>query len=196
MTRVYPDKVAGVKISVASEAKLVPQLDVPVIVQVAETMKNRTTLTDRIMTTLVATELFLLVVIAILVILAINWGLKPLSLLRKEIDRKLGKIGACGQQENHVDAIHGARQRYRVSEIADFDVDAVAVLPRRLIRIAHEYPGLFASLKKTLNDTTADVSCRSCDQIRSVPCRFAHRDSFPRVTSMTSCAESSVRDSQ
>lgn len=75
----------GVPIRVASEEKLVPQLDAPVLVQVAETVKNRTALTDRMLVSLVAGEVFLLLMIAVLVFFAVDWGLRPLTALRKEI---------------------------------------------------------------------------------------------------------------
>lgn len=76
----------GIPIRIATEARLVPQLDAPVIVQVAETMKNRAALANRMLVALAAGEAFLLVVIAALVFLAVDWGLRPLILLRKEVD--------------------------------------------------------------------------------------------------------------
>ena len=76
----------GLPIRVAMEAKLVPQLDAPVIVQVAETTKNRTTIAHRILVSLIAGELFLLAVIATLVVLAVDWGLRPLAVLRRAVE--------------------------------------------------------------------------------------------------------------
>jgi len=78
----------GIPVRVATEAKLVPQLDFPVIVQVAETTKNRTALAHRMQVSLVAGELFLLVVIASLIFLAVDWGLRPLALLRKDVEAR------------------------------------------------------------------------------------------------------------
>jgi two-component system sensor histidine kinase TctE len=78
----------GIPIRVATEAKLVPQLDYPVIVQVAETTKNRASLAHRMQLALVASELFLLVVIAALVYFAVDWGLRPLAVLRKEVEAR------------------------------------------------------------------------------------------------------------
>ena len=78
----------GLPIRVAAEARLVPQLDSPVIVQVAETTKNRTALANRMLAALAAGELFLLATIAVLVFLAIDWGLRPLSVLRKEVEAR------------------------------------------------------------------------------------------------------------
>jgi two-component system sensor histidine kinase TctE len=78
----------GIPIRVAMEARLVPQLDAPVIVQVAETTKNRTTLAHRILLSLAAGEVFLLFVIASLVILAVDWGLRPLAVLRRTVEAR------------------------------------------------------------------------------------------------------------
>jgi len=78
----------GTPIRVAMEAKLVPQLDLPVIVQVAETTKNRGALTHSIMISLIAGEIFLLIVIATLVILAVDWGLRPLAALRRAVEAR------------------------------------------------------------------------------------------------------------
>jgi two-component system sensor histidine kinase TctE len=78
----------GIPIRVATEARLVPQLDSPVIVQVAETVKNRTAVTHHILVALAAGEIFLLVVIAALVFLAVDWGLHPLLMLRREVDER------------------------------------------------------------------------------------------------------------
>lgn len=81
----------GVPIRIAVEAKLVPQLDAPIIVQVAETTKNRTALAHHMLVSLIAGELFLLVVIASLVISAVDWGLKPLSALRRTIESRIAQ---------------------------------------------------------------------------------------------------------
>lgn len=78
----------GTPIRVAMEAKLVPQLDAPVIVQVAETTKNRTALAHSILIALAAGEIFLLFVIATLVILAVDWGLRPLAVLRRAVEAR------------------------------------------------------------------------------------------------------------
>jgi two-component system sensor histidine kinase TctE len=76
----------GLPIRVAAEARLVPPLDSPVIVQVAETTNNRSALANRMLTALSASELFLLLTVATLVFLGVGWGLRPLSSLRKEVE--------------------------------------------------------------------------------------------------------------
>ena len=81
----------GVPIRIAMEAKLVPQLDSPIIVQVAETTKNRRAVARRMMISLMASELFLLLVIASLIIFAIDWGLKPLAALRRTVDGRIAQ---------------------------------------------------------------------------------------------------------
>jgi two-component system sensor histidine kinase TctE len=81
----------GVPIRIAMEAKLVPQLDSPIIVQVAETTKNRRAVADRIMITLMASELFLLLVIASLVFFSVDWGLKPLAALRRTVEIRVAQ---------------------------------------------------------------------------------------------------------
>lgn len=81
----------GLPIRIATEAKLVPQLDAPVIVQVAETTKNRTALAHRMMVSLMAAELFLLVVIATLIVLAVDWGLRPLTALQRVVEARIAQ---------------------------------------------------------------------------------------------------------
>jgi two-component system sensor histidine kinase TctE len=73
------------------EAKLVPQLDAPVIVQVAETTKNRTALVQRMITSLMAGEVFLLLVIASLIVFAVDWGLRPLVALRRVVEERIAR---------------------------------------------------------------------------------------------------------
>ena len=81
----------GVPIRVAMESKLIPQLNAPIIVQVAETTKNRTALAHRMLVSLIAGELFLLLVIASLIIFAVDWGLKPLSALRRTVEDRIAQ---------------------------------------------------------------------------------------------------------
>jgi two-component system sensor histidine kinase TctE len=78
----------GVPIRIAAEAKLVPQLDFPVIVQVAETTKNRTGMAHRLQISLIFGEIFLLVVIASLMFLAVAWGLRPLATLSRDVEAR------------------------------------------------------------------------------------------------------------
>lgn len=81
----------GRPIRIAVEAKLVPQLDAPVIVQVAETTKNRTTLAHRMMMSLMAGELFLFFIIASLIIFAVEWGLRPLAALKQVVEARIAQ---------------------------------------------------------------------------------------------------------
>jgi two-component system sensor histidine kinase TctE len=84
----------GVPIRVATEARLVPQLDSPVIVQVAETVTHRNNLVGRMLTALAAGEAFLLAVVAILVVFGVDLGLRPLAKLRTEIEKRTGQSDA------------------------------------------------------------------------------------------------------
>ena len=79
----------GAPIRIAYEARLVPQLGSPVIVQVAETIENRTALANRMLAALAAGEVTLLAIIAGLVFWGVDWGLRPLSVLRREVDARL-----------------------------------------------------------------------------------------------------------
>jgi two-component system sensor histidine kinase TctE len=78
----------GVPIRVATEAQLVPQLDFPVIVQVAETTNYRAALLNRMLLALTASEVFLVLTVATLVFLAVGWGLLPLANLRREVEAR------------------------------------------------------------------------------------------------------------
>jgi two-component system sensor histidine kinase TctE len=81
----------GVPIRIAMEAKLVPQLDSPIIVQVAETTKNRRAVAHRMMIYLMTSELFLLLVIASLIFFAVDWGLRPLAALRRTVEARIAQ---------------------------------------------------------------------------------------------------------
>ncbi len=81
----------GIPIRVATYARLVPQLDAPVIVQVAETVKNRTAVAHRMLAALASGEIFLLLVVGGLIVVAVDWGLRPLVTLRKEIQLRSTK---------------------------------------------------------------------------------------------------------
>jgi two-component system sensor histidine kinase TctE len=78
----------GVPIRIAMQSKLVPELDLPVVVQVAETVTNRSDLATRMLEALTTAELFLLVAVAILVASGIDWGLRPLAQLQHDIEKR------------------------------------------------------------------------------------------------------------
>ncbi|HEY4276186.1 MAG TPA: sensor histidine kinase N-terminal domain-containing protein [Rhizomicrobium sp.] len=77
-----------VPIRIAMEAKLVPEADEPVIVQVAETVTNRNDLAARMLEVILAGEILLLLTVAVLVALAVDWSLKPLLQLQTEIEKR------------------------------------------------------------------------------------------------------------
>lgn len=127
----------GVPIRVAMEAKLVPQLDVPVVVQVAETITNRTLIADRILLGLGAFGVFLLVVVTVLVYVGVQWGLKPLSPLRSEIEERTNR-----------------------SEI-DFAPLPLAIVPQEMLPFVSAFNALLDHLEgnvETLRRFTADAS--------------------------------------
>lgn len=78
----------AVSIRIAMQAKLVPELDAPVVVQVAETVTNREDLLTRILEALTTAECLLLVAVGILVASGIDWGLRPLAQLQQHIERR------------------------------------------------------------------------------------------------------------
>jgi two-component system sensor histidine kinase TctE len=78
----------GMPIRIAAESKLVPQMDSPVVVQVAETISNRKDLANRMMMALAAGEIIILSAVAFLVWIAVGWGLKPLINLRSELETR------------------------------------------------------------------------------------------------------------
>jgi two-component system sensor histidine kinase TctE len=84
----------GVPIRVATEARLVPQLDSPVIVQVAETVTHRNNFVERMLTALAGGETLLLAVVALFVVFGVDWGLRPLSKLQTEIEKRMGQADA------------------------------------------------------------------------------------------------------
>lgn len=78
----------GEPIRVASEARLIPRLTEPVVVQVAETMRNRDSIEYRMLLGLGIAEVTLLGAVAILTWFAVGVGMRPLSDLRTEIHKR------------------------------------------------------------------------------------------------------------
>jgi two-component system sensor histidine kinase TctE len=79
------ERFRGASIRVAALAKRLPRVAEPVVVQVAETMTARNKLQARLATVLVVLVALLVAGAALLVPLAIAWGLKPLDQLRREV---------------------------------------------------------------------------------------------------------------
>jgi two-component system sensor histidine kinase TctE len=80
-------------IRVATEARLIPRLREPVILQVAETMRNRNMIEYRMLLGLAISEITLLGIVMALTWIAVGFGLRPLSNLREEIRERTARGG-------------------------------------------------------------------------------------------------------
>jgi two-component system sensor histidine kinase TctE len=160
----------GIPIRIASEAKLVPQLGSPVIVQVAETIKNRTALVHRMLVALVAGEIFLLVTITSLVFLAVDWGLRPLTVLRKEIEARnnepdinfsplplssvpqeaLPFVSAFNSLLNHVDTAFQTLRRF--TSDASHQLRAPLTVVRTHVELLHRHSHGSAEMRGAISD--------------------------------------------
>jgi len=83
----------GEPIRVATEARLIPRLREPVILQVAETMRNRNMIEYRMLLGLGISEITLLGIVMALTWIAVGFGLRPLSKLREEIRERTARGG-------------------------------------------------------------------------------------------------------
>jgi two-component system sensor histidine kinase TctE len=82
------DRYLGQRVRVASEMRHLPQMSAPVVVQVAETLDERSALTKRMLIGLVLLELALVGFAVVLIWPAIRWGLKPVTTVQKQIDER------------------------------------------------------------------------------------------------------------
>jgi two-component system sensor histidine kinase TctE len=78
----------GRPIRIVAEARTLPEIDAPVIIQVAETLDARDRIAKRMLLALALLEITLIGVAAVLVPLAVRWGLKPVGEVREEMDRR------------------------------------------------------------------------------------------------------------
>jgi two-component system sensor histidine kinase TctE len=165
----------GVPIRIASERKLVPQLDTPVLVQVAETTKNRNALARRMLAWLAAAETFLLLAIAVLVYFAVDWGLRPLTALRKEIqDRNqqpdldfaplrlaavpreaLALVSAFNALLDHVDTAFESLKRF--TSDASHQLRAPLAVARTHVELLERRVGNSAELRDALADISGAI---------------------------------------
>lgn len=77
-------------IRVVAEGRRVPGIADPLVVEVAETMDQRQRTSRRMMEGLAALELMLIGTLAILMPLAVRWGLRPVRQVGREMDRRTG----------------------------------------------------------------------------------------------------------
>ena len=78
----------GRPVRIVAEARTLPGIDAPVVIQVAETLDARERISRRMRLALALLELTLIGVAAVLVPLAVRWGLKPVGEVRREMDRR------------------------------------------------------------------------------------------------------------
>lgn len=78
----------GRPVRLVAEARRLPQIDGPVVVQVAETLDARQRIAHRLLAGLVILEIALIGTTLALLPLAIRWGLRPLHRVRGEMDRR------------------------------------------------------------------------------------------------------------
>lgn len=79
------DRYLGQDVRVATQARYVPRTSEPVIVEVAETLDERDSLTSAMLLRLAALEAMLVFMAAVLIRPAIRWGLLPLTKLQNKI---------------------------------------------------------------------------------------------------------------
>lgn len=78
----------GRPVRIVAEARSLPQIPSPVIVEVAETLDARDRTTNRMLVALALLELILIGFAAVLLPLAVRWGLRPLREVRREMRRR------------------------------------------------------------------------------------------------------------
>jgi two-component system sensor histidine kinase TctE len=78
----------GSPIRLVAVVRRVPRVEAPVVVQVAETLDSRSGLWRRLLVGLLVLEVVLIVPLAVLVPIAVRWGLRPLAEVRQEIDNR------------------------------------------------------------------------------------------------------------
>lgn len=78
----------GQRIRIAEIRRNLPRINAPVVVQVAETLENRRSLRDRLMTALLIGEFVLITIVLLLIRPALGWSLRPLSDLRRVVEAR------------------------------------------------------------------------------------------------------------
>lgn len=78
----------GQRVRIATEARRLPRIDDLVIVQVAETLEARRSLSQYMLIQLVVLEVALLAIAALLIPIGVRWGMAPLTRLRRGMDAR------------------------------------------------------------------------------------------------------------
>lgn len=79
----------GKPVRIVAEARTLPEIDSPVVIEVAETLDARERTSERMLVALGLLELALVGFAAVLMPLAVRWGLKPVAEVRREMDRRV-----------------------------------------------------------------------------------------------------------
>ena len=80
----------GRGIRIASTVRRLPRIAEPVLVEVAETLDNRASLRRRLLVGLLFVEAVLVAIAAALLMPALRWSLRPLTILRRAVERRTG----------------------------------------------------------------------------------------------------------
>lgn len=80
------DRFLGQRIRVATLSRVLPRMNAPVTIQVAETMGERNALAGRMLLGLVALEVVLVLFAVFLIWPAIHWGLAPVHQLQRQME--------------------------------------------------------------------------------------------------------------
>jgi two-component system sensor histidine kinase TctE len=78
----------GAPVRIAETVRRLPRIKRPVVVQIAETVDNRSDLRNRLLTALFAGEAALVAAAILLLRPALGWSLRPLSLLRHAVEER------------------------------------------------------------------------------------------------------------
>jgi two-component system sensor histidine kinase TctE len=78
----------GQRVRIAAEARRLPRIQDVVVVQVAETLESRRTLSRQMLIQLVVLEVALIALASFLIPIGVRWGMAPLTRLRRGMDAR------------------------------------------------------------------------------------------------------------
>jgi len=78
----------GRPVRIVAEGRSLPQIDSPVVIEVAETLDARERIAKRMFVGLFLLEFALIALAAVFVPLAVRWGLRPLEALRRDMEER------------------------------------------------------------------------------------------------------------